>query len=156
MFTSVSLTMPKSLTVWIIINYGKHLRRWGLLDHLTCFLRNLYVGQEAIVRNIYGTIDCSKLRKEYDKTIYCHPVYLTYMQGTSCEMPGWMSYKLELSTRRNINNFRYADDTTLMTESKEKLKSLLMRVKEESEKTCLKLNIKNTKINIHSHHFMTN
>ena len=60
------------------------------------------------------------------------------------------------SAGRNINNFRYADDTTLMVESKEELKSLLMRVKEESEKTGLQLNTKNTKISIQSHHFMTN
>ena len=66
----------------------------------------------------------STVGKEYVKAVYCYPAYLTYMQGTSCEMPGWMSYKLELSARRNINNFRYADDTTQMAESEEELKSL--------------------------------
>ena len=79
----------------------------------------------------------SRLGKEYVKTVYYHPVYLTYTQSTSCEMPGWMSYKLE-SRLRNINNLRYADDTTLMEESEEELKSLLMSVKEESEKSQLK------------------
>ena len=74
-------------------------------------------------------------------------MYLTSMQGTSCEMQGWMNHKLELKiARRNINNLRYAYDTTLVAASKEKLKSLLMRVKEESEKVCLKLNIQKTNI----------
>ena len=88
----------------------------------------------------------SKSGKEYVKAAYCHPAYLTFMQSTSCEMPGWMKHKLELIAGRNINNLRYADDTTLMAESKEKLKSLLMKVKEESEKVGLKLNIQKTKI----------
>ena len=69
------------------------LKEMGISDHLTCFLRNLYTGQEATIRTLYGT--GSKVRKEYEKAIYCHPVYLTYMQLTSCEMLGWMSYKLE-------------------------------------------------------------
>ena len=74
-------------------------------------------------------------------------------------MPGWMNYKMELRLPgRNINNLRYADDTTLMAESKEELKSLLMKVKEESEKAGLKLNIQKTEIMacIQSHHFMAN
>ena len=82
----------------------------------------------------------SKLEKEhiYANVVYCHPAYLTYMQSISCEMPGWMNHKLE---SRNINNLRYADDTTPMAESKEELKNVLMRVKEKSEKVGLKLNI---------------
>ena len=77
----------------------------------------------------------SKLGKEYVKAVCCHPVYLTYMQSTSCKMPGWMNHKLELRiARENINHLRYADDTTLMAESKGELKSLLMRVTQESEK----------------------
>ena len=76
----------------------------------------------------------SKLGKEYVKAVYCHPAYLTYMQSTSWEMLGWKNHKLESRLRRNINNLRYADDTTLMAESEEELKSLLMKVKEESEK----------------------
>ena len=88
----------------------------------------------------------SKLEKEYVKAAYCHPAYLTYMQSASCEMLGWMKHKLELIAGRNINNLRYADDATLMAESKEEWKSLLMKVKEESEKSSLKLNIQITKI----------
>ena len=85
----------------------------------------------------------SKLGKEHLKTVYCHPAYLTYMQSTSCEMPSWRKHKLESKiARRNINNLRYADDTTLMAESEEELKSLLMKVKEESVKADLKLNIR--------------
>ena len=76
----------------------------------------------------------SKSGKEYVKAVYCYPAYLTYMQSTSYEMLGWMKHKLGIKTAgRNINNLRYADDTTLMAESEEKLKSLLKKVKEESE-----------------------
>ena len=85
----------------------------------------------------------SKQGKEYIKGVYCHPVYLTYMQSTSCKMTGWMKHKLESRLQGeipiNINNLRYA-------ESKEELKSLLMKVKEESEKAGLKLNIQKMKI----------
>ena len=85
----------------------------------------------------------SKSGKEYVKAVYCHPAYLTYMWNTSCEMLGWMTHKI---ARRNINNLRYVEDTTVMVERKEKLRSLLMKLKEESEKAGLKLNIKKTKI----------
>ena len=89
----------------------------------------------------------SELGKEYIKALYCHPAYLTSMQSTPCEMPGWVNHKLESKiARRHINNLRYADDTTLMAESDEELKSLLMKVEEESEKLVLKLNIQKTKI----------
>ena len=72
----------------------------------------------------------SKLGKEYTKAVYCHPAYLTYMQSTSCEMPGWMKAQTGIKiARRNINNLRYADNITLMAESKEELKSLLMQEK---------------------------
>ena len=63
--------------------------------HPTCLLRNLYAGQEATVKTGHGTTDWSKQEKEYVKAIYCHPAYLTYMQNTSCKMPGWMKHKLE-------------------------------------------------------------
>ena len=76
----------------------------------------------------------SKLGKEYFKTVYCHPVYLTYMQTISCKMQLDESQAGIKIARRNINNLRYADDTILMAESEEELKSLLMRMKEESEK----------------------
>ena len=79
--------------------------------------------------------------------MYCHPAYLTYMQSTSCEMPGCMNHKLESGlSRRNINNLKYADDITLMAESEEELKNLLMKVKEESEKAGLKFNVQKMKI----------
>ena len=86
----------------------------------------------------------SKLGKEYNKVVYCHPAYLTYMQSTSCEMLGGMNRKLELRLQGDvINNLRYTDNTTLMEEIEEELKSLLKRVKEESEKSDLKRNFKN-------------
>ena len=71
-----------------------------------------------------------KLRKEYIKAVYCHPAYLTYMQSTSRETPGWMTQAGIKIDERNTNNLRYAGDTTLMAESEEELKSLLMKVKE--------------------------
>ena len=71
----------------------------------------------------------SKLGKEYVKPVYCHPAYLTSMQSTPCEMLGWMKHKLESRLLYYINNLRYADDTTLTEESKEELKSFLMKVK---------------------------
>ena len=88
----------------------------------------------------------SKLGKEYAKAIYCHTAYLSYMQSTSCKMLGWMMHKLKSKfLGKYINNLRYAADITLKAESKEELKSLLMRVKEESEWAGLKLNIKKNK-----------
>ena len=69
--------------------------RDGIPDHLTCLLRNLYAGQEATVRTLRGTTDCSELGTEYAKAAYCHSAYLTSMQSTSCEMPGWMNHKVE-------------------------------------------------------------
>ena len=85
----------------------------------------------------------SKLWKEYVKAVYCHPVYLTYMQSISCECTSGLD-EAQAGIKiagRNINNLRNVDDTTLMAESEEELKSLLMKVKEESEKVGLKLNI---------------
>ena len=76
----------------------------------------------------------SKLEKEYIKVVYCHLEYLTYMQSTSCEMLGWMKHKLESRLPGEIKNLIYADNIMLMAESKGKLKSLLKKVKEESEK----------------------
>ena len=86
----------------------------------------------------------SKLGKEYVKAVYCHPAYLTYMQSTSMRLD---EAQFGINTAgRNICNLRYADDTTLMAESEKELKSLLMKLKEESEKVGLKLNIQKTKI----------
>ena len=75
----------------------------GTPDHLTCLLRNLYVGQETTVRTEYGTETGSKLGKEYVKAVYGHPVYLIYMQSTSCEMPSWMKHKLESRLQGGIS-----------------------------------------------------
>ena len=89
----------------------------------------------------------SKLGKEYEKGVYCHPAYLTSLQSYLMRNPGLDESGARIKiARRNINNLRYADDTTVMTESEEDLKSLLMRVKQEHEKAGLKLNIKKTKI----------
>ena len=94
----------------------------------------------------------SKAGKQYVKAVYCHPAYLTYMQGTSWETLGWMKQRLDEAKAgtniagRNSKNLRYADDTTIMAESKEELKSILMKMKEESEKVGLKFNIQKTKI----------
>ena len=89
----------------------------------------------------------SKLAQEYNKAVYCHLAYLTYMLSLSFKMPGWMNHKLESrSPRRNINNLVYAYDTTLMAENEVELKGLWMKVKKESEKAGLKLNIQKTKV----------
>ena len=110
-------------------------------------MRNLYAGQEATVRTRHATTDSFKLGKEYVKAVYCHPAYLTpiaeYIMRNARLDEAQAGIKI---AGRNINNFRYADDTTLMIESKEELKSLLMKVKEESEKAGLKLNIQKMKI----------
>ena len=120
-------------------------------DHITCLLKNLYVGQEETEPAMEQKTG-SKLQKEYIKAIYCHPAYLTYMQSTSCKMPRLDESQAGIKiAKRNINNFRYADNTTIvMAESKEELKSLLMKLKEESEKAGLKLNIQKTKIMVFS------
>ena len=89
----------------------------------------------------------SKKEKEYDKTVYCHPANLTYMQSTSWEMLGLNEAQAGIKIAgRNINKHRYADETTLMAESEEELKILLMKIKEESEKVGLKFSIQKTKI----------
>ena len=74
----------------------KILKEMGIPDHLTCLLRNLYAGQEATVRTGHGTTDWFQIGKGYIKAVYCHPVYLTYMQSTLWEMLGWRKHKLEL------------------------------------------------------------
>ena len=97
----------------------------GIPDHLTCLLRNLYAGQEATVRTGHGTMDWFQIGKKHIKAVYCHPAYLTYMQNAGLDA-AQAGIKI---ARRNINNLRYADDTTRMAESEEELKSLLMKVK---------------------------
>ena len=103
----------------------------GIPDYLTCLLRNLYAGQEATIRTEHGTMDCFKIEKG---------VHQGQNAGLDESQAG-----IKIAGR-NINSFRYADDSTLMAERKEELKSLLMKVKEESEKVGLKLNIQKTKI----------
>ena len=99
----------------------------GISDHLTCFLRNLYAGQEATEPDMEQQTG-SKLGKVYVKAVYCHPAYLTYMQIASWENAGLDKAQARIKiSRRNINNLRYEDDITLMIESKEELKSLLMK-----------------------------
>ena len=115
-------------------------------DHLTCLLRNLYAGQEATVSTRHETTDQFQIGKEYVKAVYCHPAYLASMEPIMKNTGlGEAQAGIKIA-RRNINNLRYVDDTTLMAESKEELKNLLMKVKEESKKPVLKLNIQKTKI----------
>ena len=83
--STASLTTPKLLSVWITTNW-KILQDMGIPDHLTCLLRNLYAGQEAKVSTLYGTMTGTKLRKDHDKALYCHPIYLTYMKSKSFKM----------------------------------------------------------------------
>ena len=118
----------------------------GILDHLTCLLRNLYAGQEATVRTGHGTTDWLQIGKGVRQVCILSPclfnLYAEYIIRNAELEEAQARIKI---ARRNINNLRYANDTTLMTESEE-LKSLLMKVKEESEKVGLKLNIQKTKI----------
>ena len=113
----------------------------GVWDHLTCLLRNLYVDQEATVRTEYGTTYCLHLGKEYIKAVYCHSVYLTYSEYIMRNV-GINEERARIkSAGGHIRNLRYTDDTTLIEESEEEPKSLLMKVKEETEKAGLKLSI---------------
>ena len=119
----------------------------GIPDHLTCLLRNLYAGQGATVRTGHGTTDWFQIRKGVQQScILSHCLFKFYVEYI-IRNTGLDEVQAGIKiARRIINNLRYADDTTLMTESEEKLKSLLMQVKEESEKVGLKLNIQTTKI----------
>ena len=125
----------------------KILQEMGIPDHLTCLLRNLYAGQEATVRTRHGTTDWFQNGKGVRQGCILSPclfnIYSVYIMWNAGLDEAQVGIKI---TGRNISNLRSADDTTLMTESEEELKSLLMKVKEESEKAGLKLNIKKTKI----------
>ena len=138
---SALLTIPKPLTVWITTNW-KILQEMGIPDHLTCPLRNLYAGQETTVRTRHETTDLFKIEKGVNQGCILLPclfnLYAEYIMRNDGLDESQAGIKI---VRRNINNLRYADDTTLMAESEEELKSLLMKVKEESEKVGLKLNI---------------
>ena len=109
-------------------------------DHLTCLLRNLYAGQEATVRTGQGTTDWFQIGKGVCQGLF--NLYAEYIMQNGGLDEAQTGIKI---AGRNINNLRYTDDTTLMTESEEEPKSLLMKVKQESEKAGLKLNIQNTK-----------
>ena len=113
-------------------------------DHPTCYWEICIQVKKQQLELDMEQQTGSELENEYVKAVYCHPAYLTEMQSISCEMPGWMTQAAIKIAGRNINNLRYADDTTLIVESEEP-KSLLMKVKEESEKVGLKLKIQKTK-----------
>ena len=117
----------------------------GIPDHLTCLLRNLYAGQEATVRTGRGTTDWFQIGKGVYQGCILSPclfnLYAEYIMRNAGGSTSWNQ-----DCRRNINKLRYADDTSLMAESEEELKSLLMKVKEENEKVDFKLSIQKTKI----------
>jgi len=125
----------------------KILKEMGISDHLTCLLRNLYADQEATVRTGHGTTDYFQIGKGVRQGCLLSPclfnVYAEYIMRNAWLEEAQAGIKI---AGRNINNLRYADGTTLKAESKEELKSLLMKMKEESEKAGLKLNIQKTKI----------
>ena len=136
----------KPLTVWITINW-KILKEMGIPDHLPYLLRNLYVGQEATVRTGHGTKDGFKIRKGVRQACILSPClfnfYAEYIMWNARQDEAQAGIKI---AERNINNLRYADDTTLMAESEEELKSLLMKGKEESEIAGLKPDFQKMKI----------
>ena len=119
----------------------------GIPEHLTCLLRNLYAGQEATVRHGHGTTDWFQIGKGARQGCILSPclfnLYLEYIMRNVGLDEAQIGIKI---SRRNISNFRYTDDITLMAESEEELKSFMMKVKEESEKAGLKFNIQKTKI----------
>ena len=130
----------------------------GILDHLTCLLRNQYAGQEATVRTGHGTTDWFQTGKGAHQGCIVSPclfnLYAEYIMRNAGLEEAQAGIKI---AGRNANNLRYADDTTLMAESEEELKSLLMKVKEESEKSWLKAqHSENEDHGIRSHHFMGN
>ena len=128
----------------------------GIPDHLTCLLRNLYAGQESTVRTGHGTTDWFQIGKEVHQGYILSPclftLYAEYIMRNSGLEEAQAGIKI---ARKNINNLKYADDTTLMAESKEELKSLLMKMKKESEKAGLKLNIQKTFKKQRSWHLVT-
>ena len=145
--TFALLTMPKPLTMWITTYCGKFLKRWEYQTTLpACWEICMQVKKQQLESDLKQQTG-SKLGKEFIKAVYCHPAYLIYMQSTSFKMPGWMKHKLEsrLLGDISITSDIQMTDTSFMAESKE-VKRLLMKVKEESEKVGLKLNIQKTKI----------
>ena len=120
--------------------------RDGILDDLTCLLRNLYAGQEATVRTGHGTTDWFQIGKGVHQGCILSLCLFNFYAEYIIRNAGLNEQTGIKIAGRNINHLRHADDTTLMAESEEELKSLLMKVKEESEKFGLKLNIQKTKI----------
>ena len=138
--------MPKPLTVWSTKNW-KILKEIGISDHLTCLLRNLYAGQEATVRTGHGTTDWFQVGKGVCQSCMLSPCLFNLYAEDIMRNAGLDEAQAGLKIAgRNINNLIYTNDTTLMAESEEELKSLLMKVKVESENIGLKLNIQKTKI----------
>ena len=134
--------MLKPLTVWITKKLWKILQEMGVPDHLICLLSNLYAGQEATVRTRHETMNWFQIEKGVCQGCILSPCLLNLYVQYIMHNAGLDESQAGIKTaRRNINNFRYADDATLMAESEEELKSLLIKVKEESEKVGLKLNI---------------
>src|SRR5574340_1267252 len=124
-----SMTMPKPLTVWITINW-KILKEMEIPDHLTCLLRNLYAGQEAIVRTGHGATDWVQIAKGVRQGCILSPCLFNLYAEYIMRNIGLEETQARIKIAgRNINNHRYADDTTFMAESEEELKSLLMKVK---------------------------
>ena len=125
----------------------KILKEMGIPEHLTCLLRNLYAGQEATVRPGHGTTDWFQIGKGIRQSCILSPCLFNFYAEYIMRNAGLEETQAGIKiAARNINDLRYADDTTLMAESEKELKSLLMKVKEESEKVGLKLNIQKTKI----------
>ena len=119
----------------------------GISDHLTCLLRNLYAGQEATIRTGYGTTDWLQIGKGVRQGYILSPCLFNLYEEYIVRNAGLEEAQAGIKIAgRNINNLRYEDDTTLMAESEEELKTLLMKVKEEGEKVGLKLSIQKTKI----------
>ena len=149
------VNFTKPLTVWITTNCGKFFKRW---EYQTTWpasweicvqvkKQQLELYMEQTRESLMDNKLVSNWEKEYVKAVYCHPAYLTSMQSTSCNMPGWMKHKLESRFPGEISITSDMQMTPpLMAESEEELKSLLMKMKEESEKAGLKLNIQKTKI----------
>ena len=134
--------MPKPLTVWITKKLWKILKEMEIQDHLTRLLRNLYAGQEATVRTGHGTTDCFQIGKGVHQGCILSPCLFNLYAEIIMRNTGLEEVQAGIKTAtKNISSLRYADNTTLMAESEEELKSLLMKVKEESKKVGLKLNI---------------
>ena len=125
----------------------KILKEMGISDHLSCLLRNLYAGQEATIRTGHGTTDWFQIGKGVLQGCISSPCLFNFYAAYIIRNAGLEEAQAGIKiARRNINNLRYADDTTLMAESEEELKSLLKKLKEESEKVGLNFNIQKTKI----------